>query len=288
MRRDGSRVFVSTHWVLLGDSSDEPLTVIETHTDITVRLQIQHELEGANERLQTMALELERSNQELEEFARIASHDLSAPITSTRWLADLLATRHADKLDGTGKSIVKQITQGLQRMSDLVEAVLAHAKVGRGAIGSAQSVSTSESVHIALENLRSHVELSGARVDYGSLPLVNVERHALSQLFQNLLSNAIKYRRTDVAPAIEISARWNGHVWEFAVTDNGIGIEADWFERIFQPMQRRHGLEIAGSGIGLATCKKIVTRAGGQIWVDSVVNQGSTFFFTLPGTAPEH
>ena len=118
-----------------------------------------------------------------------------------------------------------------------------------------------------------------------ALPEVQMDAQALNQLFQNLLSNAIKYRRPDVPPAIRVGATRQGAMWLFSVADNGMGIARDWFERIFQPMQRAHGSHIAGSGIGLATCKKIVSRVGGAIWVDSEPGQGSTFYFTLPGSA---
>jgi light-regulated signal transduction histidine kinase (bacteriophytochrome) len=264
----------------------KPLSVIETHTDVTVRVQMQHELEAANERLRQMQLELERSNQELADFARIASHDLSAPIISTRWLVDLLSLRHGKRLDENGQNLLKQVSQGLGRMSDLVDAVLAHAQVGTTPIASTQCVAAAEAVAIALENLSRDVDVANAGIEYGSLPDVNVDKQALCQLFQNLLSNAIKYRRPGVPPVIDISALWKNSRWEFRVTDNGIGIEPEWHERIFQPLQRRHGLEIAGSGIGLATCKKIVTRTGGNIWVESDGNQGSSFLFSLPGAVP--
>lgn len=283
VRRDGSPIFISAHWVLLPNSSEEPPSVIETHTDITARLQMQHDLEAANDRLKSMAQELERSNEELEEFARIASHDLSAPLTSTRWLVDLLSSRHGSQLDAKGQTYLKQISQGLERMSDLVEAVLAHAQVGRTRIGSSERVSAEAALQGAIDNLRKHIEMSGAAITHDALPEVNVEPLALNQLFQNLLSNAIKYRRPDVEPVIRVSAARQGAMWLFSVADNGIGIERQWFERIFQPMQRVHGVDVAGSGIGLATCKKIIMRAGGSIWVNSEQGSGSTFFFTLPG-----
>lgn len=285
LRRDGSRMFISAHWVLLADSGDEPPSVIETHADITQRQQVQNELEAANERLKNMAQELERSNEELEEFARIASHDLSAPLISTRWLVDLLAARQGDQLSADGRMYIQQISQGLQRMGDLVEGVLAHAQVGRTPIGSSEPVDADCALATAIENLRQQVETSGAAIAREPLPAVQLEARALNQLFQNLLSNAIKYRRADVQPKIQVRACREDAMWRFSVADNGIGIERDWFERIFQPMQRAHGLDIPGSGIGLATCKKIVTRAGGRIWVESQAGTGSTFFFTLPGPA---
>jgi PAS domain S-box-containing protein len=285
-RRDGSLVYVSTYWMLLSDGAADPVTVIETHSDITARVQIQKELEGVNQRLKRMALELERSNQDLEEFARIASHDLSAPITSTRWLVDLLASRHGGQLDESGKKIVTQITQGLDRMSDLVDAVLAHARVGTSAIGNAEAVPAADSLAASIQNLQRHITLAGAVVEHGPLPQVEIDPQALTQLFQNLISNSIKYRKPEAAPHIAVDAKPIDSMWQFSVSDNGIGIEQEWHERIFQPMQRRHGLNVAGSGIGLATCKKIVTRAGGRIWVESKPGEGAVFLFTLPGPPP--
>lgn len=286
MRRDGRKVLVSASYTMISDSAQLCSPVVEIHTDITPRLHVQNELEAANRRLASMAVELERSNDELEQFARIASHDLSAPITSTRWLVDVLQARQSERLDESGRQILSQISQGLDRMSDLVEAVLTHARVGTAAISSVEAVPASEAVSIALENLRRHVETAKASVRFEDLPRVNIDKQTLSQLFQNLLSNAMKYRQPKIPPQIEISAAWKRPLWEFRVTDNGIGIEPEWFQRIFQPMQRLHGTEIAGSGIGLATCKKIVTRAGGEIWVQSEKGVGSTFRFTLPGPPP--
>ncbi len=168
-------------------------------------------------------------------------------------------------------------------MSNLVASVLAHATVGRNPIGSAEPVRSDDALSTALANLRKDIETSGAQIARAPLPSVQVDPQALAQLFQNLLSNALKYRRPGVVPSIAITAARQEEMWLFAVTDNGIGIEPEWIERIFQAMQRRHGREIEGSGIGLATCKKIVARAGGRIWAESVLNSGSTFCFTLPG-----
>lgn len=284
-KRDGTRVWISTYWILLSDGGEELPSVIETHADVSARVLMQEKLETANERLREMAQELERSNEELEEFARIASHDLSAPLTSTRWLVDLLASRHGKDLNPEGKKYLQQIAQGLERMSELVEGVLTHARVGRTPIQTSEAVRAEDALGVAMENLRSHIEISEAKITHDPLPDVRIDAQALNQLFQNLLSNAIKYRRQEEPPAIHLSAAPQGATWLFTVRDNGIGIAREWFERIFQPMQRAHGSEVAGSGIGLATCKKIVTRAGGSIWVDSETGRGSTFYFTLPGDA---
>jgi light-regulated signal transduction histidine kinase (bacteriophytochrome) len=283
IKKDGNPVYVSADWVLFSDGQDKQPSVIATHTDITSRIQVQRELEDANKRLQSMARELERSNAELEEFARIASHDLSTPITSARWLVELLAARHAGSLDAEGQKMLQQITVGLQRMTDLVEAILSHARVGTEPIGAPKPVSADQALDMALANLQKDVNLSGAVVRREPMPQLLIEAQPLAQLFQNLIANAIKYRREGIAPEITIQARAHDGMWLLSVSDNGMGIEPEWFERIFQPMQRLHSAKIAGSGIGLATCRKIVTRAGGQIWVESTVGSGSTFFFTLPG-----
>jgi PAS domain S-box-containing protein len=286
-RRDGSYVYVSADWFLLTDDKGEPSGVICTQTDITSRLQVQGELEIANAQLERMTLELERSNRELEEFARIASHDLSAPITSTRWLADLLSARHAQELTEGGRKILQQISTGLQRMSELVDAVLQHARVGTTPIGSAEGTDAGVALKAAIDNLERDIETSGAKIAYGTLPAVRITAQPLTQVFQNLLSNAMKYRRADTPPVITVSSERANDEWKFSVVDNGIGIEPEWLERIFQPMQRRHGPEIAGSGIGLATCKKIISRAGGKIWVESEPGRGSTFHFTIPAAPAE-
>jgi PAS domain S-box-containing protein len=285
-RKDGTPVFVSAYWTMLSQNPDEQESIIATHTDITSRLQIQRELEDANERLRTMAGELERSNAELEEFARIASHDLSAPITSTRWLVELLTKRHGSKLPDDGQDMLRQVTLGLQRMNDLVEGILAHALAGINPIATLTPVNADEALDIALGNLEKDLTLSAATVSREPLPKPRIEAQSLAQLFQNLLSNAIKYRRPGIPLQIDVNAVPEDHLWRFGVRDNGVGIEQDWLERIFLPLQRRNRPEVAGSGIGLATCKKIVGRAGGRIWVESELGVGSTFYFTLP-SSPE-
>jgi light-regulated signal transduction histidine kinase (bacteriophytochrome) len=229
-----------------------------------------------------MANELERSNEELEEFARIASHDLSAPITTARWLTDLLATRHSRQLDQDGMTCLRQISSSLERMADLIDAVLAHALAGKEAIAAQEETDANTSLSAAMENLRKDIAESGAVIESAPLPNLRIRPQALTQLFQNLLSNAIKYKRPEVPPRVEISAVQDVHQATIEVRDNGLGIEKDWFERIFLPLQRRHGSKVKGSGIGLATCKKIVTRAGGDIWVESELGAGSAFYFSLP------
>ncbi len=244
--------------------------------------EMERKLDLSNERFRQIAAELERSNEELEEFARIASHDLSAPITTARWLTDLLASRHAQQLDGDGMTCLRQLASSLERMAELIEAVLAHALAGKGPISGEKEADANAALGAAMENLRRDIATSGAMLEHGPLPKLHIQPQSLTQLFQNLLSNAIKYHRPGVPPKVEIAAFREGDHWKIQVRDNGLGIEKEWFERIFLPMQRRHGSHIKGSGIGLATCKKIVSRAGGEIWVESEVGSGSAFYFSLP------
>jgi light-regulated signal transduction histidine kinase (bacteriophytochrome) len=279
--KDGRSLLISTEWAVLPGEDGGPMRFISTHSDITSRLEVERELAATNRRLLQMAEELERSNEELEEFARIASHDLSAPITTARWLTDLLASRHAKQLDEEGMTCLRQISSSLERMSDLIDAVLAHAMAGKGAIAAQEETDAGDALNAAMENLRKDIATSGAIVESEKLPKLCIRPQALTQLFQNLLSNAIKYHRPEMPPRIEISAAREGHQWTIEVKDNGVGIEPEWFERIFLPLQRRHSSRVKGSGIGLATCRKIVTRAGGDIWVESEIGAGSAFYFTL-------
>ena len=283
--RDSAGVLLGFGKTIGGIQADPVSGVVPINppqSEMAARLRMQQELETANDRLKRMANELERSNEELEEFARIASHDLSAPIISTRWLVDLLFTKYGYQLDEDGRKCLQQISMSLERMADLVDAILTHAQVGMSAIGSAEDTDADEALAISLENLRHDIEMSGAVILHEPLPPLPVQAQPLTQLFQNLLSNAIKYRQPGVEPLVKVTAECRGSDWLISVQDNGIGIEPEWTERIFLPLQRRHGMQIAGSGIGLATCKKIVTRAGGKIWVESQLTVGSTFQFTLP------
>lgn len=281
--KNGTRIMVQGVTIALRDHAGKLVGFGKVLRDITKRHSAETDLASANRKLENMALELKRSNEDLEEFARIASHDLSAPITSTRWLVDSLKMRHSAELSDTGQELVRQISQNLERMGELVDAVLAHAQMGTGAIGSSEPTETEEILAYAIDNLRRDIELTGAEISHGRLPRLYIDPQALARLFQNLLSNSLKYRRRGAAPQIRIAAEQEEAMWRIGVHDNGVGIEPEWTERIFQPFQRCHGGDIAGSGIGLATCKKIVTRAGGQIWVESKLGEGSSFFFTLPG-----
>ena len=226
--------------------------------------------------------ELMRANQDLEQFAYSASHDLQEPLRSVKIYSELLEKRYGDRLDGDACHFLNFIRSGAGRMEMLVRDLLAYTQAGQ-LDGAAAPVAADEALSSALANLAGAIEESGAQVNSGPLPSVRVHATQLQQLFQNLIGNAIKYRRSEASPAIGVAVRRDGENWLFSVSDNGLGIEAEYRERIFGLFKRLHtGEAYSGTGIGLAICQRIVERYHGRIWVESEPGKGSTFFFTLP------
>ena len=228
--------------------------------------------------------ELQRSNHELEQFAYVASHDLQEPLRAIAGCVQIVQRRYESKIDSQGHELIGHTVAGVARMKELIEGLLAYSRVSRSA-GKVGPVSASAAVQAAVENVQLAVRDAKAELRYAELPMVLVDHGQLVQLFQNLIGNALKYR-AEKPPVIEISAKKAGPMWEFALSDNGIGIEPQYFDRVFTIFQRLHTREeYPGTGIGLAICKKIVERAGGSIWIESQIREGSTFRFTLPGVS---
>jgi signal transduction histidine kinase len=224
--------------------------------------------------------ELERSNHELEQFAYVASHDLQEPLRAISGCVEILELRYAPQLDARGHELIEHAVAGVGRMRELIEDLLEYSRVRLG--GALESVSAETALSAALRQLESAVEKTGAVVEHGELPTVHADPNQLVQLLQNLIGNALKYRGT-MAPRIKVSALRAKLTWVFAVSDNGIGIEPQYFERIFSIFQRLHTREeYPGTGIGLAICRRIVEQAGGSIWINSELGKGSTFYFSLP------
>ncbi|RCR67278.1 sensor histidine kinase [Larkinella punicea] len=225
--------------------------------------------------------ELTRSNQELQQFAYIASHDLQSPLKTIANYLSLLENKHGDQLDPDARRLIGVSTAAAERMRNLINDLLDFSRVGSEV--ALRQVDLQELVNEILEEQQAEIQATGAVVDLGTLPTIMGHRTDLKQLFQNLVSNALKYRRPDVAPRVSIQVTDEGHQYRFAIRDNGIGIERQYFERVFQIFQRLHGRnQYSGTGIGLATCKKVIDIYGGQIWIDSTVGQGTTFYFTIP------
>ncbi|NJN97580.1 MAG: PAS domain S-box protein [Anaerolineales bacterium] len=243
--------------------------------------QVQDELaerKRAEEELRQTAAELARSNTDLEQFAYVASHDLQEPLRAVAGTVQLLQKRYGGQLDERADEFIRHAVEGATRMQTLINDLLVFSRVGtRGQ--PFQPVELAGVLADALANLTVAIRESGAVIRHDNLPTVVADRIQLIQLFQNLLSNAIKFRG-DQVPDIRIRAERQAGEWVFAVADNGIGLEAHYFERIFGVFQRLHTRrEYPGTGIGLALCKKIIERHGGRIWVESEPGQGSTFLF---------
>ena len=244
------------------NSSERVLLAIE---DVTERKRIENEIQ--------------RSNEDLQSFAYVAAHDLRSPLNAALRVSQLLARRLEGKLEEEESSLLALSVENLLRLSTLMQDILTYSGLGTG-VPQRTSVALEEPLQTALANLQHHIEKNAADITAGALPQVQGHRTQLAMLFQNLIGNAIKYR-SEKTPHIRIEAVREGDHWRLSVSDNGQGFRTEYAARIFEPFQRLHGINIPGSGIGLATCKRIVERLGGHIWAESEPGQGSTFYFTL-------
>ncbi|HET9931898.1 MAG TPA: PAS domain S-box protein [Polyangiaceae bacterium] len=272
-RRDGILVDVSITLSPLGNGSGEIVGASSIVRDVSA-------LKLSNAELARSNAELARSNAELEQFAYVASHDLQEPLRMVANYTELLRKNYGTRLDERADKYIHYASDGARRMQTLVNDLLAYSRVGSQGKPMV-SVAAGAVLGRAIASLGASINESGAVIEVGELPSVCADEVQLQQLFQNLLSNAIKFRAAD-PPRIVISAKPAGEKVEFSVADNGIGIDMRFVGRIFQMFQRLHERDkYAGSGIGLALAKRIVERHGGNIWVESALGVGSTFYFTL-------
>ncbi len=226
--------------------------------------------------------QLKALNEQLREFVDTAAHDLRTPLRSVAIFSELLQKRYESLLVGDGQDVLARIKKATQRMGQLLEDLLNYAQAGHFELGDGPLVPLEGALNIALDNLAADIEASKAVVTFAdTLPVLPVHDAHLVQLFQNLIGNALKYRSGE-EPRIHVNCYKTDEGWIVQVSDNGIGIELQYRELIFQPFKRLHGDDRPGSGIGLATCQKIIAGYGGRIWVDSTPGKGSTFFFTIP------
>jgi PAS domain S-box-containing protein len=273
--RDGSYRWFLSRAVRFCSPDGKIFRWFGTNTDITERKESEEQL------VRTVG-ELKRSNEDLEQFAYVASHDLQEPLRMVASYTQLLAKRYKGRLDSDADEFIGYAVDGSNRMQGLIQDLLAYSHAG--ANGKAlREISSERVLNEALTNLRGSIEESGAVVTHDSLPVITSDDTQLVQVFQNLVANAIKYRSAE-APHVHVSAAKNGgNEWIFSVRDNGMGIAPQYFDKIFVLFQRLHGQkEFKGTGIGLAICKKILERLGGRIWVESQPEMGSTFLFALP------
>jgi len=239
-------------------------------------------MEDAREQLAAQAEELARSNTDLEQFAYVASHDLQEPLRKVTSFCQLLQRRYQGQLDERADQYIEFAVDGAKRMQALINDLLAFSRVGRTTEAFVE-VDCDEALDRALHNLENAIEDAGAEVvRLTPLPMVEGDPSLLAALFQNVLGNAVKFRR-EVPPRVEIGAGRSDGEWSFRVSDNGIGIDEAYAERVFVIFQRLHAKDLyPGTGIGLALCKKIVEFHGGRIWIDTAAASGTTVCWTLP------
>ena len=285
-----ARLAVQIHHVARGSfespiEGEGPRDVLELASNVdSMRERIVHELEAlrkANEILDAQTHELERSNSEHEQFAYVASHDLQEPLRKVASFTQLLQHRYEGQLDERADQYIGFAVDGATRMQRLINDLLVFSRVGR--VGDKQEVvDLNDSLRQALVSLATLIDESKASINAHDLPSVRGEPGLLSLVFQNLVGNALKFKG-EREPVVDIHARREGPEWLISCSDNGIGVDPQYAERIFVIFQRLHSKEqYAGTGIGLAMCRKIIEYHGGRIWLDQTVGEGTTFNFTLP------
>lgn len=239
------------------------------------------EVELSHELLAAQAQELERSNRDLEQFAYVASHDLQEPLRKVASFTQLLQKRYGGQLDDRADQYIEFAVDGAKRMQRLIQDLLGFSRVGRTGTERVQ-VDLEKSLAVALSDLEDKIATTGAVVTHDPLPTVRGEKALLEQLFVNLVGNAIKFRDPERPPVVHVGVRASERAWELSVVDNGIGIDAQYAERVFVIFQRLHPKDVyEGTGIGLALCKRIVEYHGGRIWLEPTDGGGTTVRFTI-------
>ena len=273
---ESPRRFRKPTWRLAEELARRAATVVEN-------ARLYAESKKGDEALGRPNEELQRANEDLNQFAYSASHDLQEPLRMVAVFSQLLARKYSRQLDAEGQKYVGFTLQGARRMEMLLKDLLAYTQVVNYAAEELALVDANAIFEKALSNLGTSIREAGAVVTRGELPALRIQEIHLLQLFQNLIGNAIKYR-SETAINVRVTCEPQGEFWKICVQDNGIGIAPAYASHIFGIFKRLHNSDkYAGTGIGLAICQKIVERYGGRIWVESEEGHGSTFCFTIPG-----
>jgi PAS domain S-box-containing protein len=274
--------------------NDEVAVLVQ---DITKRKQIEDELklnyatlerrvQERTEDLKRLNEHLIKSNKELENFAYVASHDLQEPLRMVTSFTQLLAQKYENQLDQDAKDYIRFAVDGAKRMYELINGLLSYSRISRKEVTFTE-VDLNKTIKDVRTNLNLIIKDRNCRIDSDELPVVFADKNQMVQLLQNLISNGIRYSEKD--PHINIRVRKEDSYYVFSVKDEGIGIESQYFDKIFEIFRRLHVVDkYSGTGIGLAICKRIVENHNGKIWVESEIGKGSTFYFTLPIAATDH
>lgn len=280
-RKDGQDIPVALTISPIIDRRGKVIGASKIARDISQQKELENLLAIQNLTLASHAASLKQSNEDLEQFAYIASHDLQEPLRTIHGFTQLLGERYKDQLDDQGKEFIGFVTDGANRMQTLIQDLLKYSRIQAQELNPVP-VNGEDVLNETLEHLRMVIEDTHASITHDLLPVIQTDRSHFQHLLQNLITNAIKFHGPD-PPRIHLSAQERASEWLFSVHDNGIGVGSEYSDRIFLPFKRLHTRdEYQGTGIGLAICKKIMERRGGRIWVESEAGQGSTFFFTFP------
>ncbi|MDN4165957.1 PAS domain-containing protein [Cytophagales bacterium LB-30] len=281
-RLDGQYLYVQDSGAIIRNEKGEAIRMVGAVQDLTPHKEYEESLKALNQQLAMNLKELATSNAELEQFAYVASHDLQEPLRMITSFLTQLEKKYNPIIDERGKQYIQFAVDGAKRMRQIILDLLEFSRVGRSE-DATQTQNLSELLTDVCALFRRAMEEKHAEITWDKLPDIKAQATPIRQLFQNLISNSLKYQKADVAPHIHISATDHWSHWEFAVSDNGIGIAPEYSEKIFTIFQRLHNKgEYSGTGMGLAICKKIVENMGGKIWVVSEEGKGSKFYFTLP------
>ncbi len=281
LKANGEYAHVYDKGYIIRDENGKAIRMIGATQDITKLKENEIHLRKLNQSLQTQAKDLAYSNAELEQFAYVASHDLQEPLRMVTSFLTLVENQYGDAIDEKGKKYIHFAVDGAKRMRQIIIDLLQISRVGQSE-GSLEPVDLNELVKEITVIFQKQIKEKKAFINVAELPVIHAYKPSIEQVFQNLIGNAIKYKRKNIPAQITISATVVKEYWQFSVTDNGIGIEEEYFDKIFVIFQRLHlKNEFSGTGIGLAITKKIIENLGGKIWLQSQPGKGSTFYFTI-------
>ena len=238
-------------------------------------------LKERESRLKDTVTELKSSNEELESFAYITSHDLQEPLRTVASYAQLLERRYKGKIDKDADDFLEFMVSGAKRMKKQIQGILDYSRIGTHG-EKFREFNAEEALNIALSNLQASIKECNAEITHDPLPIICADESQIMRVFQNLIGNALRFRKEGVKPKVHISAKKTDNEYVFSINDNGIGMEMQYTDKIFEVFKRIHAIgEYSGAGIGLAIVKRIIDRHGGRLWVESKLGKGSTFYFTI-------